>query len=118
MATAKRYGPYKGSGQNDGRKIYVYRKADGSTTSKNAARADKETAIGRKLPKSQHVAHKSGTVKGGQNSTSPSTTRVESASKNIGDGNKTRAGVKKSPDNPKKSARPKTYSTMPKKKKG
>lgn len=92
MATAKRYGPYKGSKQNDGRPIYVYRKGDGSTTSSNAARVKKEESVGKVLPKSTHVAHKSGTNKGGNHSIASTATRAEPASKNIGDGNKTRTG--------------------------
>ena len=47
----KMYGPYKGSKQNGGRKIMVERKADGSTTSTNAARYQKEKAMNKKLHK-------------------------------------------------------------------
>jgi hypothetical protein len=86
------YGPYPGSKQNNGRPIYVERdNSTGKTTSTNAARAEKEKSIGKSLPRSEHVAHKSGTNKGGNRSISPSSTRVESAKKNIGDGNKTRS---------------------------
>ena len=99
MATAKRYGPYKGSKQNDGRPIYVYKKSGGGTTSSNAARVKKEESVGKKLPKSSHVAHRSGTNKGGNHSISSGSTRVESSAKNIGDGNKTRVG--KPASNPK-----------------
>ena len=87
---SKVYGPYKGSAQNDGRPIKVVKKG-GRTTSTSAARDEKEKSLGRKLPRSQDVAHKSGTNKGGNKSTSASSTRVESKKKNIGDGNKTRA---------------------------
>lgn len=87
---SKVYGPYKGSKQNDGRPIKVVKKG-GRTTSTTAARDEKEKSLGKKLPRNQHVAHKSGTNKGGGKSTSASSTRVESAKKNVGDGNKTRA---------------------------
>ena len=87
---SKVYGPYPGSKQNDGRPIKVIKK-NGKTTSTSAARDEKEKSLGRKLPRDQHVAHKSGTNKGGSKSTSASSTRVESAKKNVGDGNKTRA---------------------------
>ena len=54
----KVYGPYKGSKQNGGRKVMVIRRADGSTTSTNAARHKKEKALGKSLRKDQHVDHK------------------------------------------------------------
>lgn len=85
------YGPYKGSDQNDGRPIYVeYSHKSKKTTSTNAARHEKEKATGRNLSREQHVAHKGKTNKDGNHSTHPSSTRVESAKKNIGDGNRTR----------------------------
>lgn len=87
---SKVYGPYKGSERNDGRPIKVIKK-NGRTTSTSAARDEKEKSLGRKLPKNQHVAHKSGTNKGGSKSTSASSTTVQSAKKNVGDGNKTRS---------------------------
>lgn len=84
------YGPYKGSKQNDGRPIYVEKNhRTGKTTSTNAARHEKEKQTG-ELPRHKHVAHKGKTNKAGNKSTSPSSTRVESAKKNIGDGNRTR----------------------------
>lgn len=83
----KYYGPYKGSDSSNGRPVTVVRKSDGSTTSTSSARHEKEKAVGRKLAKDEHVAHKSP----GNKATSPSSTRVESRKKNIGDGNKARA---------------------------
>lgn len=51
MSEVKKFGPYKGSEQNGGRPIYVYKKkgADGKwhTTSKNKARADYESKHGK-----------------------------------------------------------------------
>jgi hypothetical protein len=47
MAETKRFGPYKGSKQNGGRPIYVYKKKVNSkweTTSSNKARVDYEDA--------------------------------------------------------------------------
>lgn len=91
------YSGYKGSKQNNGRPVSVTRKLksngkqDGKTTSStNTARHEKQKSTGRKLSKKEHVAHKSGTNKGGNHSTKPSSTRVESAKKNIGDGNRSR----------------------------
>jgi hypothetical protein len=58
----KIFGPYKGSKQNGGRPIYVFKrkKKDGSTvtTSSNKARIDYEKATGKTLPKSTDVDHK------------------------------------------------------------
>ena len=95
---SRTYGPYKGSKQIDGRPIMVTSKGKGQpgSTSTSAARDEKERSIGRKLSKSEHVAHKgSKTNKQGNKSTSPSATRVESAAKNIGDENKRRGRSKK-----------------------
>lgn len=86
----KVYGPYKRTGtdgkRND-RDIVVKRKPDGSTTSTTAARHNKEQATGKKVAKGEHVAHKPGT---NRKSNSASDTKVESAKKNIGDGNRSR----------------------------
>ncbi len=58
----KIFGPYKGSKQNGGRPIYVFKrkKKDGSTvtTSSNKARIDYEKATGKTLPRSVDVDHK------------------------------------------------------------
>lgn len=84
----KLYGPYKGSKQNGGRKIMVRRRADGSTTSTNAARHKKEKALGRQLPKSQHVDH----ADNNKHNDSAKNLKVTSRRKNIGKENKRRAG--------------------------
>lgn len=58
----KIFGPYKGSKQNGGRPIYVFKKKqkDGTvvTTSSNKARVEYEKATGKTLPKSTDVDHK------------------------------------------------------------
>lgn len=58
----KIFGPYKGSKQNGGRPIYVFKrkKKDGTTvtTSTNKARHEYEEATGKKLPKDSEVDHK------------------------------------------------------------
>ena len=84
---SKVYGPYKGSKQNDGRAIYVIRKADGSTTSTNKARADYEKSTGKKLPRTTHVDHKDNN----KNNDSRSNLQAMSAKKNVGKENKRRA---------------------------
>lgn len=82
----KVYGPYKGSKQNGGRKVMVIRRADGSTTSTNAARHKKEKALGKKLRKDQHVDHKDNN----KHNDSSKNLKVMSRKKNIGKGNKNR----------------------------
>lgn len=84
---SKVYGPYKGSKQNGGRKIYVIRKDDGSTTSTNKARADYEKSTGKKLSKTTHVDHKDNN----KNNDSKSNLRAVSRKENIGKENKRRA---------------------------
>ena len=58
----KIFGPYKGSKQNGGRPIYVFKrkKKDGTTTttSSNKARVDYEKATGQSLPRDSEVDHK------------------------------------------------------------
>lgn len=58
----KIFGPYKGSKQNGGRPIYVFKrkKKDGTTvtTSSNKARVDYKKATGKKLSRSTDVDHK------------------------------------------------------------
>ena len=85
MAAKKVYGPYKGSKQNGGRKIYVI-KEGGKTTSTNAARLDYKRATGKSLSKKTHVDHKDNNHKNG----SKSNLSAMSASKNIAKGNKNR----------------------------
>ena len=86
----KVYGPYKRKGtdgkRND-RDIVVKRSPSGKTTSTTAARHNKEQSTGRKLSKDEHAAHKPGT---NRKSNSAKDTTVQKASKNIGDGNKSR----------------------------
>jgi hypothetical protein len=84
---SKVYGPYKGSKQNDGRKIYVIRKADGSTTSTNKARGDYESKTGKNLPKTTHVDHKDNN----KNNDSGKNLRAVSRKENITKENKRRA---------------------------
>jgi hypothetical protein len=61
VAEKKKFGPYKGSKENGGRPIYVYKeKVDGKwvTTSKNKARADYESENGKIKSKKKTVDHK------------------------------------------------------------
>lgn len=85
MAAKKVYGPYKGSKQNGGRKIYVIKNGN-KTTSTNAARLDYKRATGKSLSKKTHVDHKDNNHKNG----SKSNLSAMSASKNIAKGNKNR----------------------------
>jgi hypothetical protein len=87
----KTYGPYKGSKANGGRKIVVeYDPKSQKTTSTNAARHKKETELGRKLSKKEHVDHKDNNKK----NESSKNLQVMSASKNIGKGNQHRKKAK------------------------
>lgn len=58
----KIFGPYKGSKQNGGRPIYVFKrkKKDGTTvtTSSNKARVEYEKSTGKSLPRTTDVDHK------------------------------------------------------------
>lgn len=81
----KVYGPYKGSEANGGRKIYVIKRGQ-KTTSTNAARLDYKKATGKSLSKKTHVDHKDNNKENG----SVSNLKAISASKNIGKGNKNR----------------------------
>jgi hypothetical protein len=61
IGTRKKFGPYKGSAQNGGREIYVWKVKTATgwrTETKNKAREDYEKSSGRKLPKSVDVDHK------------------------------------------------------------
>jgi hypothetical protein len=61
VAEKKKFGPYKGSKENGGRPIYVYKeKVNGKwvTTSKNKARADYESENGKIKSKNKTVDHK------------------------------------------------------------
>jgi hypothetical protein len=93
MAEVKKFGPYKGSAQNGGRPIYVYKKkVNGKwvTTSKNKARADYEKDHG-KLSKGTDVDHKNNN----HNDDRKSNLRPLKHGKNTAKENKRRAGKKK-----------------------
>jgi len=89
----KIFGPYKGSKQNGGRPIYVFKrkKKDGTTvtTSSNKARVDYEKATGKTLPKETEVDHKNNKGRAGDDRIS--NLRTLSKSKNVGLENKRRA---------------------------
>lgn len=92
----KKFGPYKGSKQNGGRPIYVFKrkKKDGTvvTTSSNKARVDYEESTGKSLPRSKEVDHKNNKGRAGDDR--KSNLRVVSKSKNITMENKRRAKKK------------------------
>lgn len=89
----KIFGPYKGSKQNGGRPIYVFKrkKKNGETvtTSSNKARVDYEKATGKTLPKDTEVDHKNNKGRAGDDRLS--NLRTLSKSKNVGLENKRRA---------------------------
>jgi hypothetical protein len=89
----KIFGPYRGSKQNGGRPIYVFkrRKKNGEvvTTSSNKARVDYEKATGKTLPRDTEVDHKNN--KGREGDDRISNLRTISKSKNVGLENKRRA---------------------------
>lgn len=98
----KIFGPYKGSKQNGGRPIYVFKrkKKDGTTvtTSSNKARVDYEKATGRTLPKNVDVDHKDNGGRAGRDGRG--NLQAMSHSKNVAKENKRRATkrvVKKKP---------------------
>ena len=90
----KIFGPYKGSKQNGGRPIYVFKrkKKDGTTvtTSSNKARVDYEKATGRTLPKTTDVDHKDNGGRAGRDGRG--NLQAMSHSKNVAKENKRRAG--------------------------
>lgn len=92
----KIFGPYKGSKQNGGRPIYVFKrkKKDGTTvtTSSNKARVDYEKATGRRLRKTVDVDHKDNGGRAGHDGIS--NLQTMSHSKNVGKENKRRATKK------------------------
>jgi hypothetical protein len=90
MSEVKKFGPYKGSAQNGGREIYVYKKKVGGkwvTTSKNKARADYESKNG-KLPRDVDVDHKDNN----KGNDSASNLHAMSHGDNVAKENKHRAG--------------------------
>jgi len=91
----KRFGPYKGSAQNGGRPIYVFKKLVNGvwkTTSSNKARVEYEESTGKTLPKGTEVDHKNNRGRAGDDKIS--NLRTLSKSKNVALENKRRA-VKK-----------------------
>ena len=92
----KIFGPYKGSRQNGGRPIYVFKrkKKDGTTvtTSSNKARVDYEKATGKTLPRSTEVDHKDNGGRAGRDS--KGNLQEISKSDNVAKENKRRAGKK------------------------
>lgn len=105
----KIFGPYKGSKQNGGRPIYVFKrkKKNGETvtTSSNKARVDYEKATGRTLPKDTEVDHKNNGGRAGDDRIS--NLRAISKSKNVGLENKRRAVKKTAKKTAKKAAKKK-----------
>jgi hypothetical protein len=94
VGTRKKFGPYKGSEQNGGRPIYVWKvktKDGWKTESKNKARADYEDKHG-KLSKSTDVDHKNNKGRSGDDRSS--NLQAMSHSKNVAKENKRRAGKK------------------------
>jgi hypothetical protein len=93
----KIFGPYKGSKQNGGRPIYVFKrkKKDGTTvtTSSNKARVDFEKNTGKTLPKTTDVDHKDNGGRAGRDGAG--NLQAMSHSKNVAKENKRRATVKK-----------------------
>jgi hypothetical protein len=88
----KRFGPYKGSDQNGGRPIYVFKRLVNGvwkTTSSNKARVEYEEATGKTLPKGTEVDHKNNKGRAGDDKIS--NLRTLSKSKNVGLENKRRA---------------------------
>lgn len=92
----KIFGPYKGSKQNGGRPIYVFKrkKKDGTTvtTSSNKARVDYEKSTGKSLPRTTDVDHKDNGGRAGRDG--KGNLQAMSHSKNVAKENKRRA-VKK-----------------------
>jgi hypothetical protein len=89
----KIFGPYKGSKQNGGRPIYVFKrkKKDGTvvTTSSNKARVDYEEATGKTLPRKSEVDHKNNKGRAGDDRIA--NLRVLKKSDNVALENKRRA---------------------------
>ena len=89
----KIFGPYKGSKQNGGRPIYVFKrkKKDGTvvTTSSNKARVDYEEATGKTLPRKSEVDHKNNKGRSGDDRIA--NLRVLKKSENVALENKRRA---------------------------
>jgi len=95
----KIFGPYKGSKQNGGRPIYVFKRKrkDGSveTTSSNKARVDYEKATGKSLPRTTDVDHKDNGGRAGRDG--QDNLQTMSHSKNVAKENKRRTVKKATP---------------------
>ena len=93
----KIFGPYKGSKQNGGRPIYVFKRKDKDgktvTTSSNKARVEYEKSTGKTLPKSVDVDHKDNGGRAGRDG--KANLQAMTHSKNVAKENKRRATVKK-----------------------
>ena len=93
MTMKFKFGPYKGSEQNGGRPIYVFKKkVAGKTvsTSSNKARVEYEEKKKKTLSKKTDVNHKNN--KGRAGSDAMSNLNTLSHKKNVGKENKRRAG--------------------------
>ena len=105
----KIFGPYKGSKQNGGRPIYVFKrkKKDGTvvTTSSNKARVDYEEATGKTLPRKSEVDHKNNKGRAGDDRIA--NLRVLKKSDNVALENKRRAKKVAKKAAPKKAAKKK-----------
>ena len=105
----KIFGPYKGSKQNGGRPIYVFKrkKKDGTTvtTSSNKARVEYEKATGRTLPRESEVDHKNNRGRAGDDRIS--NLRVVRKSDNVAMENKRRAKKKPAKKTAKKATKKK-----------
>lgn len=92
----KIFGPYKGSKQNGGRPIYVFKRkkknGEVETTSSNKARVDYEKRTGKKLPKDVEVDHKNNRGRAGDDR--QSNLRTLRKSENVALENKRRAKKK------------------------
>lgn len=90
------YGPYKGSAQNGGRPIYVFKKKDKDgkvvTTSSNKARVDYKKATGKSLSRNVDVDHKDNRGRAGKDSRK--NLQTMSHSKNVAKENRRRVGKK------------------------
>jgi hypothetical protein len=92
VGTTRKFGPYKGSEKNDGRKIYVEKtktKDGWKATSQTKARSEYEAKNG-KLPKDVHVDHKDNN----KNNDSAKNLRAVKGSENVAKENMRRAGKK------------------------
>lgn len=93
VGTRKKFGPYKGSAQNGGREIYVWKtktKDGWKTESKNKARADYESEHGKIKSKNKTVDHKNNN----HSDDRKSNLQLMDKGKNTAKENKRRAGKK------------------------